>query len=160
MFREMRRKKQLLSADRTEKILIDGKTGILGVAGDDGYPYTVPVNYVYKDDNIFFHCAKADHKLDAMKSHDKVSFCVIEKEDIIPEELTAYFRSAIAFGRADEVTDDDEKWEAMRLLNEKYAPGLREAGDKEIEGQWNALCVMKIRLEHVTGKESIELVNA
>lgn len=158
MFREMRRKKQLLADDVAKSILEHGITGVLGVLGDNGYPYTVPLNYVYADGAIYCHCAKAGHKLDAINACGKVSFCVIHKEQIVPEEFTAYFRSVIAFGRAAEVTDADEKRAAMRLLNEKYAPGRAAAGEEEIAKQWQGLAVIKIQVEHLTGKEAIELV--
>lgn len=154
----MRRKKQLLTEEQTEQIMCNGITGILGVLGDDGYPYTVPVNYVYENKVIYFHCAKAGHKLDAIRNCEKVSFCVIEKEDVIPEKFTSFFRSAIAFGKASEITDDDTKLKAMQLLNSKYAPGLVKDGDKAIQNEWNRLCVIKIDVEHLTGKEAIELV--
>lgn len=158
MFREMRRKRQLLPNEMSEDILRTGRTGVLGVSGDEGYPYTVPVNYVYEDGAIYFHCAKSGHKLDSIRKSDKVSFCVIDKEQIVPEEFTAYFRSVIAFGRASEVTDEEEKRKAMRMLNGKYSPGLDEAGENEIQKEWNILCVIRIRIEHLTGKEAIELV--
>lgn len=158
MFREMRRKKQQLAHDAAENVLKKGVTGVLGVLGDNGYPYTVPLNYVYEDGVIYFHCAKAGHKLDAIRSNDKVSFCVIGKEQIVPEEFTAYFRSVIAFGRALEVTDDDDKRRIMRLLNQKYSPGFSEAGEKAIQQQWDVLAVVKIHVEHLAGKEAIELV--
>lgn len=158
MFREMRRKKQLLSSDRTKTILDNGITGILGVVGDEGYPYTIPLNYIYHQDYIYFHCAKVGHKLDALRANNKASFCVIEKELIVPEEFTAYFRSAVAFGKALEVSEEEEKLKAMRLLNNKYSPGLDVGGEAEIKKSWDALCVIKIKIEHLTGKESIELV--
>ena len=158
MFRKMRRNKQLLPDELAEQILINGRTGILGVSGDDGYPYTVPLNYVYENRTIYFHCAKAGHKLDAIRNNNKVSFCVIDKENIISERFTTYFRSVIAFGKAAEVVEDSEKLRIMRLLNNKYAPGLDEAGESEIKREWSILCVISINVEHLTGKEAIELL--
>lgn len=158
MFREMRRKKQLLPPEKTAQIMTGGITGVLGVSGDDGYPYTVPVNYVYEDGFIYFHCARAGHKLDSIRASNKVSFCVIDSEEIVAQEFTAYFRSAIAFGQAAEVEDDEEKLRIMRMLNKKYAPGLDAEGEREIQREWKILCVIKIEIEHLTGKEAIELV--
>ncbi len=100
MFREMRRKKQLLSKDETIEILSAHTSGVLGVNGDDGYPYTVPVSYIYKDNKLFFHCAKEGHKIDSIKKDDKVTFCVIDKDDVVQEAFTTHFRSVIVFGRA------------------------------------------------------------
>ena len=158
MSREMRRKKQQLGSEETIAILKSGKTGILGVIGDEGYPYTVPVNYVYEDGKIFFHGAKAGHKFDAIRSCDKVSFCVIEKDDIVAEELTAYFRSAVVFGRARILEKEEEVFHAAEVLGLKYYDD-KEFVDKEIRNEWKALSCVEIDVEHMTGKEAIELVN-
>lgn len=158
MFREMRRKRQLLPEEITDAIMEKGTTGVLGVLGDDGYPYTIPLNYIYDNGAIYFHCAKTGHKYDAIQQNSKVSFCVIDRDEIVPEDFTTYFRSVVAFGKACEVTDDEEKLRVMRRLNEKYAPGRDEAGETAIQREWNILCVMKVDVEHITGKEAIELV--
>lgn len=162
MFREMRRKKQVLPLAETEGILRRATSGVLSVSGDDGYPYGVPVSFVYTDGKLYFHCAKSGHKLDAIKASDRVSFCVIDQDQIVPEEYTTYFRSAIAFGRARIIEDDAEKREAIRKLAVKYCPGpdFAEGIEKEIDGEFNALCMVEITIEHLTGKEAIELVRA
>ncbi len=155
-FRKMRRFKQELNEQETLDILKNGKTGILGVIGDYGYPYTVPVNYVYENGKIYFHCAKAGHKLDAILQCDKISLCVIEKDDIIKEELTTYFRSVIVFGRARILATDEDIFNAAEIFGLKYNED-KEAVDKEIRREWNALCCVEITIEHMTGKEAIEL---
>lgn len=156
MFREMRRFKQQLSNEESIDILERGKTGILGLIGDEGYPYTVPVNYVYNDGKIYFHGAKAGHKIDAMRSCDKVSFCVIDKDDVIAEELTTYFRSVIVFGRV-RILETEETIEAARILGLKYYNNP-EAVDKEIKRELSILCCFEITIEHITGKEAKELL--
>ena len=159
MFREMRRKKQLLSKEATEIILETGLVGILGVQGDDEYPYTVPVNYAYENGIIYFHSAKTGHKLDGIQRSSKVSFCVVNEDEIVPEKFTSYFRSAIAFGKATIVNDDAVKQHALELLVRKYSPGLEAEGAEEIRKGWKKLCVVEIMIDHITGKEAIELVN-
>lgn len=158
MLHEMRRKKQFLSQEYTEEILNKGVTGILAVSGAGDYPYAVPLNFVYETGKIYLHCAKAGHKLDAIRQNNKVSFCVIDKDDIIPEKFTTNFRSAIAFGTVRELEDDAEKLRVMRLLNRKYAPGLEMEGEKEIQSAWKALAVLEIQIDQVTGKEAMDLV--
>ena len=74
MFRSMRRSRQQLENDETIEILRSGTTGVLGLTGDDDYPYTVPINYVYEDGKIYFHGARSGHKYDSIKNHDKVSY--------------------------------------------------------------------------------------
>ena len=100
MFREMRRNKQQLSNEECGEILRKSTAGVLAVSGDDGYPYAVPLSYVYCDNKIYFHSAKSGHKIDGIKNNSKVSFCVIAKDEIIPEKFTTYFRSVIVFGKA------------------------------------------------------------
>ena len=156
MFREMRRFKQQIPQQEAIAILEQGQTGILAVNGDDGYPYPVPVNYVYKDGKIYFHGARAGHKFDAMARDSKVSFCVIQKDDIVPEELTDYFRSVIAFGRV-RLLEGDELYQAAYNLSMKYYDNP-EAVRAEIEGSLNRLACFEITIEHLTGKEAKELM--
>ncbi len=159
MFREMRRKKQLLSEAETIEILQSCTSGVLAVIGDDDYPYAVPLSYAYKDGKLFFHLAKAGHKLDSIVKNSKVSFCVIKTDTVIPEKLTTHFRSAIVFGRARILTEDGEKKYALGCLVEKYSPDYLAEGQAEIERDWNRVCVAEIQIEHMTGKAAIEIIN-
>lgn len=157
MFREMRRKRQLLSTKESVAILERMTNGTLALHGDDGYPYAVPVSYVYADGKIYFHSAMKGHKVDAISRNDKISFCVVEQDDIKPSEFTTYFRSVIVFGKARILTDEGEKRVALGLLADKYSHG--EAGmEAEIAKGFNHLLMVEITAEHMTGKESIELI--
>lgn len=159
MFREMRRKNQQLAPERVEEILARRTCGTLAVLGDEGYPYAVPLSYVYHNGRIYFHCAKSGHKLDAVRACDKVSFCVIDQDEIVPAEFTTYFRSVIVFGRAREVTDPAELMDAMKALSAKYSPKESEDAFRiEMKVSKAALCVLALDIEHKTGKEAKELV--
>lgn len=158
MFRQMRRKKQVLTKEECELVLERGTSGVLAVQGDGGYPYAVPLSYVYTDGKIIFHCAKQGHKLDAIAQNDKVSFCVIDLDDIQPERYTTYFRSVIAFGRARVLEEETEKRAAIEALAAKYTPDDPEGRKQEIEREYRALCVVAIEIDHLSGKEAIELV--
>ena len=158
MFREMRRKKQKLSKEECERILYDGTSGVLALHGDDGYPYTVPISYVYDGEKLWFHSAKSGHKIDAVLKNDKASFCVIDQDQIVPEEYTTYFRSVIAFGRIRIAEDDTEKRSAIEKLALKYSPDdTDENREKAIEREWNPLCILEMEIEHLSGKQAIEL---
>lgn len=159
MFREMRRKKQLLSKEECVRMLERGTSGVLAVMGDEGYPYSVPLSYVYHRDKIYFHAAATGHKMDGIKRSDKVSFCVIDQDQIVPEEYTTYFRSVIVFGSARVLEDLDEKRQALELLAAKYSPDHEEGRKREIESQFQQVCMVEIAIRHMTGKEAIELVN-
>lgn len=159
MFREMRRKKQALSKEEISSILYRGTSGVLALSGDDNYPYAVPISYVYDGQKIYFHCAKSGHKLDAIQQNAKVSFCVIDQDQIVPDEYTSYFRSIIAFGQMEIVKDELEKRTAIEKLAIKYAPKDTDVGRKNaIDREWVPLCVLKMNIDHITGKEAIELI--
>lgn len=160
MFRPMRRKKQLLSDAETIAMLESCSSGVLAVLGDDDYPYTVPLSFAYDDGTIYFHAAPTGHKMDAIQRGDKASFCVIAADDVVPSEFTTYFRSAIAFGRARVVADEEEKRRGLVRLAEKYSPDDLSAADAEIASEWMRTSVIALDIEHLTGKASIELVNA
>ena len=158
MFREMRRKRQALSMEETAAILYRGTSGVLALSGDDGYPYAVPMSYVYTDGKIYFHCAKAGHKLDALKRNAKASFCVIAQDQVVAEEYTSYFKSVIVFGQIRVLENIQEKHAAIEKLAIKYAPQDEpEAREKAIAREWQALCMLEMRIEHMTGKAAIEL---
>lgn len=159
MFREMRRKNQLLSEEISREVLQRNTSGVLSLMGEEGYPYGVPLSYVLAGDKIFFHCAKEGHKIDAIRREEKASFCVIDQDKIVSEEYTTYFRSVIAFGRVHILENEDEKRNAIRILAEKYSGDQGEEGiDCEIGKHFANLCMLRFDMEHLTGKEAIELL--
>lgn len=155
MAKTMRRFKQQLPAEETERILLNGKYCVMAVSGDDDNPYAIPVNYVYDGNSIYIHSAAQGHKIDALKHNPRCSLCIVDKDDVIPEKFTSYFRSVIAFGTAHFVESKDEKIAALRLLGDKYSPGIDP--DTEIGRFIKSVCVIRIDIDSVTGKEAIEL---
>ncbi len=161
MFHEMRRKRQQLTEAECIEILMKNTSGVLAVSGDNDYPYAVPLSYVYDNGSLYFHCAKSGHKLDAIKAYDKVSFCVIDQDFVVPQEYTTYFRSVILFGRASIVDQENEIRSAIEKLAIKYCPDDSKANrDSAIEKEYKAMCMVKVQIDHMTGKEAIELINA
>lgn len=158
MFREMRRKKQVLSAEECVEVLNRGTAGVLAVLGDEGYPYAVPLSYVYQGNKIFFHSAAAGHKLDAIAANEKVSFCVIDKDEVVPDEYTTYFRSVIVFGKARILKEDEEKQNALALLAKRYAPHHEQSHRQQvISKEFSAVCMIELAIAHMSGKQAIEL---
>lgn len=158
IFRPMRRKRQELTPEQCNEILNRATYGVLSVLGDADYPYGVPVNFVYRDGKIYFHTAVTGHKVDAMKRHDKVSFTVVDKDDVVKEEYTTYFRSVIAFGRVRFIEDEQEKLQTLRWLGERFNPGDEAGLQREVHKGFNHLHMAEITIDHLTGKEAIELV--
>ena len=159
MFREMRRTRQALPPEEISAVLERGTSGVLALAGDDGYPYAVPISYVYDGERIYFHSARAGHKLDAVRREPKASFCVIDQDQIVPAEYTTYFRSVIAFGRIRVLEDEGEKRAVIEKLAVKYAPeDSPENRRQAIDREWKPLCMLEMTIDHLSGKEAIELV--
>ncbi|HIV03490.1 MAG TPA: pyridoxamine 5'-phosphate oxidase family protein [Candidatus Aphodoplasma excrementigallinarum] len=158
MFRPMRRSRQALPKEECEQILRRGSSGVLALYGDGGYPYAVPLSYVYENGKLLFHCAKAGHKIDAIRHSAKASFCVIDQDHVVPEEYTTYFRSVIVFGEVRVLEEEAEKRAAVEALAIKYAP-QDTAGSRRraIEQEWAPLCMLELSVAHMSGKEAAEL---
>ena len=157
-FRDMRRKRQQLAEEESIAILQRATAGTLALLGDEGYPYAVPISYVYHEGKLYFHSALTGHKVDAIKKCDKASFCVIELDNVQPEKYTTFYRSVIAFGRIRIVNDEAEKLATARLLGNRYHPNHDESLQKELEGGLARMLMIRFDIEHLTGKEAIELV--
>ncbi len=158
MFRELRRKKQALPLEECTAVLEQGTAGVLALSGDGGYPYAVPLSYVFDENRLYFHCAKAGHKLDAIRQNNRASFCVIGQDQIVPEEYTTYFKSVIVFGTIRILEDASEKRAAIEKLAVKYAPDdTTEHRSQMIDRDWSPLCMLEMTIDHMTGKEAIEL---
>ena len=158
MFREMRRSKQRLPREVAVEILERNTSGVLALSGDEGYPYAVPMSYVYADGKIYFHSAKNGHKIDAIQRNEKASFCVIDQDQIIPEKYTTFFRSAIVFGRLRLVEDMEEMRRIAAALAMKYSADFKEGIPKEINASIRNMAVLELTIDHITAKEAIELI--
>ena len=158
MFREMRRSKQRLPRDVAVEILERNTSGVLALSGDEGYPYAVPMSYVYAEGKIYFHSAKNGHKIDAIQRNEKASFCVIDQDQIVPEKYTTFFRSVIVFGRLRLVEDMEEMRRIAATLAMKYSADFKEGIPKEINASIRNMAVLELTIDHITAKEAIELI--
>ncbi|WP_301875169.1 pyridoxamine 5'-phosphate oxidase family protein [Bacteroides caecimuris] len=157
-FRKMRRSRQQLTKSECDAILSKTTSGTLALLGDNGYPYAVPISYVYADGRLYFHSAQMGHKVDAIRRYDKASFCVIAADDVQPSEFTTYFRSVIAFGKIQIIESESERMYAASLLGARYNPGDDTGLQKELEKGLSHMLILRLDIEHLTGKEAIELV--
>ena len=150
-FRPLRRVRQELPEEECLEILDKAPRGFLSVIGDGGYPYSVPINFFREDENIYFHCAREGHKLDAVRSCDKACFTVIDEPQKEPGDWWYHVRSVICFGRISEVSDGQVHDALLRKLGQKYFP---EGYDMEEDMRRNAprAVVLRFRIEHMTGK--------
>lgn len=165
MFRKMRRIGQQITHEECAEILRRATSGVLGLHGDDGYPYTVPISFVYEEGGeglgtIGFHCARTGHKIDAIRRDEKVSFTVIDRDEVMPRERTTKYCSVIAFGRARILEGDEALRRAANAVGAKYSRGFEDLYMQETEEtiRAGALCCVEITIDHMTGKIGLELL--
>lgn len=151
MFREMRRNDRQVSSEEALKLMEEAQYGVLSTTGENGYAYGVPLNHVLLDNSIYFHCAQVGEKIDNIAFSSKVSFCVIGNSEPIPDKFSYRYISAIAFGNCTEVTGA-EKEAALLALVEKYSGAFVPQGIEYIKKDMDKTKVMKIAIEHLTGK--------
>lgn len=153
MFREVARVKQQLSRQECVELLKKEPRGVLSLLGDDGYPYGLPIDHWYNEEDgcLYFHSGSAGHKIDAMKACDKASFCIYDEGFRRPGEWALNIKSVIVFGRIHIVEDHREALELTRKLSYKYT--LDEAYiQEEIDKYGAGVLVFKLVPEHMTGK--------
>lgn len=150
MFRPMRRIKQQLSQEECEQVLTSEQRGVLSVHGEDGYPYGVPMDYLYEQGKIYFHGAKVGHKIDAIKADNRVSFTVFDQGVPVEGKVGPNVRSVIVFGRISLLETTPETLEIARRLGEKYDPsGYVE---DELRRTAERIQLLELAIDHMTGK--------
>ena len=150
-FRAMRRFKQQLTDEECIELLKKEPRGVLSVLGDDGYPYGIPIDFVYDQGKLYFHCAKEGHKIDAIRSCDKASFSLIDEGVRKDGDWPLHFKSVILFGRIRILEDREEILSKVRLLGLKYFPSPEEV-EEELRHSGNRVCCLELSVEHMTGK--------
>lgn len=153
MFRELIRKNKKLSMEECINILKNEKRGILSVNGDDGYPYGMPMNHLYNDDDgkIYFHCGNIGHRLDALKKDSKVSFCTYDNGYRKPGEWQLNIKSVIVFGKIEIVDELDRIVDITTKLSHKFIPD-DEYIKTEIKNHAHRTLLLELTPEHICGK--------
>ncbi|MDI9215828.1 pyridoxamine 5'-phosphate oxidase family protein [Clostridium tertium] len=151
MFKEIRRKDRKIETSEAIDILKKCEYGILSTVDENGYPYGVPLSYVYANNAIYFHSAVEGHKLENIKNNDKVSFCVVGQTDLLPDKFSTKYESVIIFGRAKEVFEDEKNEAFLELIN-KYSKDYIEKGKGYIKNASAKTKVIKLSIDYISGK--------
>lgn len=158
-FQKMRRAHQALSAEECREILHRQTEGVLAMDGLDGYPYALPINYVYDEENsrIIFHSAVSGHKIEALKRNPKVSFCVIDEDEIVREKYTTAYSSVIVFGTCRILDSEEEIRKTLELLALHFWPEDEAAHRAHhIDGGMNCTAMIELFIDHLSGKQGKE----
>ncbi|MFT0897966.1 pyridoxamine 5'-phosphate oxidase family protein [Candidatus Methanoprimaticola sp. MG2] len=144
-FSGMNRADRRLSSDDAEEILRNGKVGTLSVSGVEGYPYGIPMNYVYDRGLLQFHTSSRDGLLlRSLRSNPRASFCVFE------HVCNSKYRSVIAFGI---LSIEGDKKEIIERIIDKYVPKpYNESSKKNIGEKLEHMCGLSLTIEHLTAK--------
>lgn len=153
MFRPMRRFKQQISEAECIRILKEQPRGVLSLIGDDGYPYGIPLDHWYceEDGKLYFHGAKEGHKIDAIASCDKVSYCVMDEGFRKEGEWALNINSVIVFGRISLVTDPEKAKLICTKITRKFTDD-EEYLAHELEHAFPRVQCLELTPEHMTGK--------
>ena len=153
MFREMLRKKQQITNEECIKILNEEPRGVLSVIGDDGYPYGMPINHYYceEDGKLYFHSGMKGHKIDAITRCDKASYCVYDSGYRREGEWALNIRSVIVFGCIEIIEDREKVYEVARKLSYKFTDD-EEYIESEIKNFLKSTLCFALKIEHLTGK--------
>ncbi len=154
MFRKIRKIKNEISAEEAKVLLRNNKRAAFSVNGDDGYPYTIPVNFYYdeNDNKIYFHSAKKGHKIDSIKANDKICFTTWNDGYLEDGDWAFHVSSCVVFGRAKLIEDRKTTEEKVRKFARKYYPSVEEV-EEEIKKAINGVQLVSIEIEHVSGKK-------
>ncbi len=153
MFRDMMRKKQQITNEECIRILKEELRGVLCVQGDGGYPYGLPINHYYSEDDgcLYFHSGKVGHKIDAIRRNDKASFCVYDQGFRKEGSWALNIRSVIVFGRIEIIDDRETIYDISRKLSRKFTQDEAYI-DAEIARSGPGTFMFRLAPEHMTGK--------
>ncbi|MDO4542188.1 MAG: pyridoxamine 5'-phosphate oxidase family protein, partial [Bacillota bacterium] len=118
------------------------------------------VNYALYNEKIYIHCAKTGHKIDAIKKDPRVSFCVVAKDDIVPDKFATDYASVVVFAKARIIGDEELVIKALEAINAKYAPDYHDEGEAEIKKALKAVAVLELTPQHMTGKTAPSSIQA
>lgn len=141
--------------EKIMEILTKGEYGVLSTIREDGRPMGIPLNYVWMNEALYFHCATEGEKLDSIRKNPHVSFTVVGSVKILDSKFSTQYESVIAEGNA-VIVDGAEKIEALQGLVKKYSPQFIEEGQRYIASSAVKTTVVKIKVSSLSGKARTE----
>lgn len=150
MFRKMRRFKQQISEEDCIHLLEQERRGVLSLHGEDGYPYGLPINFVYDEGKIYFHGAGEGHKIDAIRADSRASFCVYNAGVPVEGKVGLQVESVIVFGKIALMSDREKSLKQCEKLGLKYYSA--DYIEKELKKDGSRVQMLEMTIDHMTGK--------
>lgn len=152
MFRSMRRIEKQMSEIESKDLLTSAEFGVLSVQGEDGYPYGIPVNHLYLNQKLYFHCALSGHKISALKNNPLVCFTCVASAEIKSETFETLYESIVAFGRVELLCEGDEKMLALHAFIDRFSSDFKSLGTEYVEKNAARTMIIAMDIHHLTGK--------
>lgn len=152
----MRRKDKERDSAFAWQVLRDADYAVLAMTEGDGTPYCVPVNHVADEAHnaVYFHCAGAGRKWDILSGEPAVCLSAVSRAELVPNELTTAYDSAIVHGKAVVVRDAEEKYNALMLLVKRLDPASMERAHMCSQQSMERTMIVKLVPREITGKQS------
>lgn len=157
---QLRRADRQMSDARVEEFLARGYCGRLATVGADGFPYIVPLLYVWMDRKIYTHNTRAPGHLRAnVDANPRACFEIDEPGEVFGYgrfecDTAVSYASIVAFGSVSVVEDRTEKERFCRALIDKYAAHVS-GRPKSFFPRLDLIAVYAMTIERMTGKESV-----
>lgn len=129
-------------------VLQEAEECVLGLTGPDG-PYVVPVNFVYIDGKLYFHCAQEGHKLDLLQADPRVAFTVYTGVEVLPDVSSTAYRSVCGNGRGVILEDREEKRAALDAIARRF---MADCPLPTPDAAVDSVAVVRVDIEVLTGK--------
>jgi len=156
MFKAMRRMDRKMPDAEIAQILETANYGVLGLNLPNGYPYAVPVNFVYKENCLYIHCAGEGQKLDAIAYSNKSSFTIVNTERVVKSKFTSAYESVIAFGTVSRLEVGALQISVLKEFIDKYSDGYKEEGYAYVERAFANTTLLKLQIEQIEGKKNVK----
>ncbi|NYB26492.1 MAG: pyridoxamine 5'-phosphate oxidase family protein [Methanobacteriaceae archaeon] len=151
---QYRMKKHQLTEEQVTEILKREQVGNIATINQDGYPYVVPVHFIYLDGKIYIHGLRRGQKISNILANEKVCFDVYSMKGLIlddaPCDVNTEYESVIILGTASIIEDDDLKQAVLDKIVEKYTPHL--AGIEFPDNVMRTTGIIQVTMEECTGK--------
>ncbi|MBQ7422860.1 MAG: pyridoxamine 5'-phosphate oxidase family protein [Prevotella sp.] len=149
----VRRQDRLLEEERAVEILKTAEYGVLSMIDEAGFPYGIPLNYVWDgDSSVYIHCAPEGRKLQSLQKNPQVSFCIIGRVNLCPSKFTTEYESVVLKGVAVLGLEVEERMKALELLLRKLSPDDMAVGMKYAEKSFHRTAIIRLDFSEFSGK--------